>query len=114
MKIQHVIDAIIRARCQYFTNLPIMDDLDFVGVPKGFKTKIDLTTQEQELFDLSQRMSKSMFEPNSTLLVLLKNSPDSMKYLLDKCLVKPISCQIQGEVFFDFFLFSSAETGIKK
>ena len=67
VKIQMIIDAIMKARSQYYINLSLLDDHDFVGVPKGFNTKVELTLQEQEMLEISLNMSKNIYEPNSTL-----------------------------------------------
>ena len=42
---------------------------------------------------------------------VLKYSPESFKHLLDLCLVKPVDCQVEGDIFFDFFLFKENKKG---
>lgn len=62
-----IIDAIMKARSQYYINLNLLDDHDFVGVPKDYNVKVELTMQEQELLEISLSMSKDIYDPNSTL-----------------------------------------------
>ena len=100
----------MNARTQHYINTTD-EDLDQFSVPKGFCTKTELTSQEHEFFNLSQEMNTNILEKNSTINEFLKYSPDALKYLFDRCLLKPVPCQMQGEVFFDFFLFKPNERG---
>ena len=60
---------------------------------------------------LSETLTEDMFSLDSTVQSVLKYSPDSFKHLLDLCLVKPVDCQVEGDVFFDFFLFKENKKG---
>ena len=46
-----------------------------------------------------------MCNPNSTFKQLIKYVPDVLTYLFDRCLVKVVEEQVQGRIYFDFFLF---------
>ena len=63
------------------------------------------------LISVSEEIQKNMCDENSTIKEILKQSPDALQYLFDKCLIKPIPCQFQGTVFFDFFLFKPTKGG---
>ena len=111
----YVIDTIMKAKCQKNVNEVDTEALEaFLTMPKGFCLKHELSEQDLELLELSEEISKNILEENSTMQELLKNCPDSVKYLMDKCLIKPVPCQYQGEVFFDFFLFEgNKQTTVK-
>ena len=102
----------MKAKCQKNVNEVDTEALEaFLTMPKGFCLKHELSDQDLELLELAEEISSNILEENSTMRELLKNCPDSVKYLLDKCLIKPIPCQLQGEVFFDFFLFEANRKG---
>ena len=100
----------MNARTQHHVNTK-EEALDQFSFPKGFCTKTELNSQELEFLSLSQEISNNILEQDSTINEFLKYSPDALKYLFDRCLVKPVPCQMQGEVFFDLFLFKPNERG---
>ena len=110
-KAKYIIDAVMKARTQYHINNTRMDDEKYFSMPPGFCSKMDMNPQELELLQLSEDINKNMLDASSTFQVFLKHSPDALKYWLDKCLVKPVPCQFQGEVFFDFLFFNQNEKG---
>lgn len=112
-KPKYIIDVMMKARIQDHVNKCNLDDLTFTSLPKGFCTKVELSKQEEEFVTLAHEISQDIMEENSTVQVLLKHAPESLKYLFDKCLVKPVPCQMQGEIFFDFFLFKANKKGKK-
>ena len=51
-------------------------------------------------------MNETLCQPNSTLKLLIQYAPDSFNHLLDCCISSYTEReQIQGKIFFDFFLF---------
>ena len=75
--------------------------------------KRDLSSQDLEFLRLSESLTEDVFSVDSTVQSLLKYCPDSFRHLLDLCLVKPVDCQVQGDVFLDFFLFKNNKKGGK-
>ena len=47
----------------------------------------------------------NMIQPNSAMELLLKHTPDSLERLFDQCISSHCNDQINGKIFFDFFLF---------
>ena len=111
-KPKYIIDVMMKARVQDNINKCNLDDLDFTSLPKGFCTKVELSKQEEEFLRLSEEISQDIMGEHSTVQVLLKHAPEALKYLFDNCLVKPVPCQMQGEIFFDFFLFEANKKGM--
>ena len=112
-KPKYIIDMMMKARVQHNINKCNLDELAFTSLPKGFSIKVELSKQEEEFVNLAREISKDVMEEHSTIQILLKNAPESLKYLFDKCLIKPVPCQMQGEVFFDFFLFEANKKGME-
>ena len=104
----------MKARVQHNINKCNLDELAFTSLPKGFCTKVELSKQEEEFVSLAHEISQDVMEEHSTVQILLKHSPESLKYLFDKCLVKPVPCQMQGEIFFDFILFEANKKGMNE
>ena len=113
-KPKYIIDAMMKARVQHNINKCNLDELAFTSLPKGFCTKVELSKQEEEFVTLAHEISQDVMEEHSTVQILLKHSPESLKYLFDKCLVKPVPCQMQGEIFFDFILFEANKKGMNE
>ena len=96
------------ARVQMHINQFDSEDCDaFKHFPKGFLVKIELTKQQQELLVLGDELKKNLSDPDSPFQNFLKYSPDALHHYFDQCLVKPLDCQLQGDTFFDFYLFNS-------
>ena len=56
---------------------------------------------------LGDELKKDIADPTSPFQNFLKYSPDALNYFFDQCIVKPCDIQVQGESFFDFFLFET-------
>ena len=64
-----------------------------------------------------QEFHRNMNAPDSALKLFLKYTPDALEHLFDKCIASYCeSEQVQGKIFFDFFLFCPppVEQGLKK
>ena len=97
----------MKARVQDHINQYSGSDEETKYFPPGYLVKAELTTQQKEFLFLGEELRRNMSDLNSPFQNFLKYSPDSLSILFDQCLVKPCDVQIQGEVFFDFFLFET-------
>lgn len=78
---------------------------------------MELNTQETEFFMLSKDFHKEMNNPDSALKLFLNYTPDALDHLFDQCISSFCdSEQVQGKIFFDFYLFCSPDetTGLLK
>ena len=97
----------MRARIQNHINQHECLGDDLKHFPKGFLKKVELTKQQKELLVLGDELKKNLAEPNSPFQNFLKYSPHALDHFFDQCLVKPLDCQMQGETYFDFYLFAA-------
>ena len=82
-------------------------EVDLNQFPSEFLKVVQLTVQQRELFILGDEMKKSISDLYSPFQKFLKYSPDALNHLFDQCLIKPVDTQVQGDTFFDFFLFEA-------
>ena len=89
-------------------------EVDLNQFPSEFLKVVQLTAQQRELFILGDEMKKSISDLYSPFQKILKYSPDALNHLFDQCLIKPVDTQVQGDTFFDFFLFEADPWAILK
>ncbi len=65
----------------------------------------ELSNREKEFKRMADELHSDMHNPDSALKIFLKCSPDAVEHLLNRCLVNHCKDQVQGKIFFDFFLF---------
>ena len=75
--------------------------------PNANLKAIELNRQQRELVSMGDELKRNISDPNSPFQNFLKYSPDALHNLFDQCLIKPHYFQVQGTIFFDFFLFKS-------
>ena len=97
----------MKARIQDHINQHDDAEEDLNHFPKGFFKVAELTKQQKELLILGDELKKNVAEPNSPFQNFLKYSPDALNHFFDQCLIKPLDIQVQGETYFDFYLFDS-------
>ncbi|TRY72083.1 hypothetical protein TCAL_00198 [Tigriopus californicus] len=114
VKANFVIDKIMAAR-----NIMIMNQSAYFLDGHRFRVyhHTEFTEQEVSFKNMATEMRLNISDPKSAFNSFLKNIPESVDYLLNKCLVSFCGTdQIQGKVLFDFFLFFppySAEIDLK-
>ena len=104
-KSAYVLDLIMKARHQNHVNQHCQTQEDEKYFDTGFLQYVELTNQQRELLSLAEDLKKNTGDHNSPFQNFMKYSPDALNNLFDQCLMKPCDTQIQGETFFDFFLF---------
>lgn len=73
----------------------------------------ELSEQQRQFYNMSHEFT--CYEDSfNTLRFFLTYCPDSLTYLLDRCLVKPIAYQPQGVTYLDLFLFHPSEADQSK
>ncbi len=95
-----VVDQIMRTRMITARNQNVgKEDDTWIVV---FQERSD---REVEFKKMADELHSDMYNPDSALKLFLKNAPDVVEHLLNRCVVIMNKDQIQGKVFFDFFLF---------
>ena len=82
--------------------VPLDQHPDFVLKNPHLKT-VELTQQERQFYEMSEEFT-CYEKSKNTLRYFLSYCPDSLSYLLDRCLIAH-EMQIQGNVYLDLFLF---------
>lgn len=100
-KCTFILDSIMRTRRILFNNQ---------AAQSPHKTTLvshkELGMQEVEFKRMGDELVADMFRKNSPMKLLLKHAPDCIEHLLDSCIVSDYyTDQVQGKIFFDFFLF---------
>ncbi len=65
----------------------------------------ELSDRQLEYKAMADELNSDMHSPESALKLFLRDAPDCVEHLLNRCLVTFCKDQLQGKVFFDFFLF---------
>ena len=65
---------------------------------------MELTSQERQFYEMSEEFTSYETSTRNTLHYFITYCPDSLSYLLDRCLMAH-EMQIQGDVYLDLFLF---------
>lgn len=98
-----IIDRMLAARNQSIINDYLLNFKQ--GNLKGFLKRKELTVQQNEFLKMTEELKEEMCHQDSLFKKIIKFSPDVLTYLFDKCLINPIEVQVQGRIYFDFFLF---------
>ena len=106
-KSAYILDLIMKARLQNHFNQQYDSVEERDHFYSGFLKFNELSSQQRELLILGDELTENITDINSPFQNFLKHSPDALNSLFDQCLVKPCDLQIQGETFFDFFLFKA-------
>ena len=105
----YVIDRIMEARMLMIRN----QEPKFLA-PNRFSVfnHVELSQQQVEFKKMADELRRDMSSPNSPVKLFLKYCPEAIEYLFDKCVIPTGGDQIQGKVFFDFFmLYPTTEEG---
>ena len=94
----------------YYISIILADqNPDYAVKHPWFKVE-ELSQQEMEFSQMSSEFT-SLNINGKTVRMLLTHCPDAMDFLLDRCFVKPIALQVQGQCYLDWMLF---EPGTKE
>ena len=104
-KSEYVLEQIVQAKMQKVINSIEPTEEDIKSLGRDFFKVVELTDQQLELLELGEELKQNITDPDSPIQNFLKYSPDALCHYFDKCLFKPVDCQVQGDVFFCLSLF---------
>lgn len=105
VKCNFILGEMIKAR-----RIMMKNDLCLANAKSSLFAYREMSCQMMEFKKMSRELQVTMQEKNSALKLLLKHCPDSVDYLFSNCVTTMCNFdQIQGRVYFDFFLFQGPE-----